>query len=40
MYEKRLCGVVIPTITPMDEDGVLEPVLRRSQSGMWSTIPR
>ena len=24
MYEKRLCGVVIPTITPMNEDGSID----------------
>lgn len=24
MYEKRLCGVVIPTITPMNEDGTID----------------
>lgn len=24
MYEKRMCGVVIPTITPMNEDGSID----------------
>lgn len=26
MYQKRLCGVVIPTITPMNEDGSIDDV--------------
>ncbi len=27
MYEKRMCGVVIPTITPMNEDGSIDDAL-------------